>query len=174
MSRAFSNGKPDLVASDITDNNKGKAIYDTLVTESAYGTNYDGYVKFENQIGTSYRSYELYQDATLGYNLCNDCSACDVPLNPFIEVPFAHYFGLNATDISANLVDVSDNAITYVDPSNNILSTPCHIKEYTDHVAIITFTPGLPAIFDPQGGNSTDFNYLNCYDFPAKVNFAPP
>ena len=165
MSRAFNNGRPDLVASNVIENSKGKVIYDTLVTESSSATNYDGHVVFGDQIGTNYRSYELYQDATLGYNLCSDCSACDLSdLRPEIDTALGPVSGIDLTDASSAQVDDSGNWI--VDVSNNFIATDCHENVYIDQEVV-----QLDAV---TKGNNKDYNYLHCYDFPAKVNFAPP
>ena len=166
MSHAFSNGKPDLVASDLTRNNKSRVIYETLVTESAFGTNYDGHVVFDNQIGTNYRSYELYQEATLGYNLCSDCSACDPSgVQPEISVPLNPVSRIDLTDVSDNIAYLDDAGNWIVDPSNNLIPSECHENVYA-HARIVTRWD--------SSGNNTDYNYLHCYDFPAKVNFTPP
>ena len=172
MSSAFNNGRPDLVASNVIENSKGKAIYDTLVTESSSATNYDGHVVFDSQIGTNYRSYELYQDATLGYNLCEDCSGCTLSdLRPETDTALGPVSGIDLADVSDNIVtldpsgssDPSGNWI--VDVSNNFIATDCHENVYIDQEVV-----QLDAVTE---GNNKDYNYLHCYDFPAKVNFAP-
>jgi hypothetical protein len=168
MSRAFNNGIPDLVASNITENSKGKAIYGTLVTESAKETNYNGYVRFEDQIGTNYRSYELYREATLGFNLCNDCSACEPPatglddLRPEIDTALGPVSGIDLTDVSDNIADIS-GGYWIIDASNNLIAKECHENVYAHRKVVL----------DWDRGNDTEYNYLYCYDFPAKISFAP-
>jgi hypothetical protein len=172
MSHAFNNGRPNLVASNVIENRKSKAIYDTLVTESSSGTNYDGHVIFSSQVGSNYRSYELYQNATLGYNLCRDCSDCTLTeLRPEIDTARGPISGIDLSDVSDNIAVVDPSGFNdpdgnwLIDASNTLIATECNENVYIDRPVV--------ELSGVTKGNNKDYNYLFCYDFPSNVNFSP-
>uniref|UniRef100_A0A6C0KGD7 Uncharacterized protein n=1 Tax=viral metagenome TaxID=1070528 RepID=A0A6C0KGD7_9ZZZZ len=191
MSRPFNNGKPDLNAGDYIKNKKSKTIYTSLKLQSTSANNYDGTVVFENQEAKSFRTYELYNDTTLGYNLCMDCSglgnACN--LDPEIQTENSVYSVIDLSKVSVTqLFDGSINVLNnsgtpstidgtyvYIDPSNVLFGTVYEenggIVNTCTTRAFMNYTDLSNNMGLDISGNNTNWNYLRCYDFPAKIKF---